>query len=247
MEDKFEPLAYRQSVEDRRDQIRDKITTALVKAKRDDTVTLIAVTKYIDPLRARVIAEAGIRDFGENRWQVAKPKIEEALPVTWHFLGPIQRNKVKPIAQHFDSIHSVDRVEIIDLLDRYAGEYAKKLDLFLQVNISQEEQKSGVDPDQVEALAKAILMKEHVKFKGLMLIGTQHADDLQKRHEFNSLYAISKALKQSLSLEHLDLSMGMSDDFPIAIEEGATMVRIGRYLVVEENTSTFKRNGVSLD
>ena len=247
MEDKFEPIAYRQFVEYRRDQILDTITIALEKAQRSDTVTMIAVTKYIDPLRARVIAETGIRDFGENRWQVAKPKIEEALPVTWHFLGPIQRNKVKPIAQHFQSIHSVDRIEIIDLLDRYAGEFAKKLDLFLQVNISQEEQKAGIDPDQVDVVAKAILMKEHVKLKGLMMIGTQHADEIKKRLEFQSLFGISQALKQSLSLEHLELSMGMSDDFSIAIEEGATMVRIGRYLVVEENTSTFMRNGVSLD
>jgi pyridoxal phosphate enzyme (YggS family) len=154
---------------------------------------------------------------------------------------------VKPIAQHFDSIQSVDRVEIINLLDRYAGEFAKKLELFLQVNISQEEQKSGIDPDQVEELAKTIMMKNHVKLKGLMMIGTQHADEIKKRLEFKSLYGIGKTLKHSLSLEHLDLSMGMSDDFPIAIEEGATMVRIGRYLVVEENTSTFMRNGVSLD
>ena len=230
--------AYIQHVLARKQQIDTIVKNALARTNQDHEVRVIAVTKYIQDDKARLLPLAGITDCGENRWQVAKPKIEQNLPVAWHFIGPVQMNKAKKVAQHFDFVHSVDSKELIAALDRHAGAASRSLSVLLQVNISQEPQKSGVDPEKLLELAKYCLQQQHVQFIGLMMIGTRQDDVAKTRQEFQALRELRADLPQRLSLSKLELSMGMSNDFEVAVEEGASMIRIGRFLVLEENPRT---------
>ncbi|WP_181362938.1 YggS family pyridoxal phosphate-dependent enzyme [Sulfoacidibacillus thermotolerans] len=213
-------------------QIRTRIANARKIAHReDDNIRIVAVTKYVEQDVVQLLIRAGLVDFGENRWQVAKPKVESVPSATWHFIGPLQRNKVRMVVPYFSWIHSVDRNELADDINRIASERGLLRNILLQVNVSQEEQKSGVDPEQLKPLLEHCAKLSHVQVVGLMAIGKQNAGVAEARAEFRQLKALRDEVQQQVGILLPELSMGMSNDFDIAVEEGATIVRIGRYLV----------------
>jgi len=193
-------------------------------------VTLIAVSKTKAPADIRAAFEAGQLDFGENYVQEAIEKIEalKALRpkgLTWHFIGPLQSNKVKIVALQFDWMHSVDRAKIARLLSAHrAGLPA--LNVCLQVNVSGEASKSGVTPDQLPSLAREVALLPGLKLRGLMSIIENTDDEAAQRAQFRMMKRLFDGLRQD-GLDLDTLSMGMSQDYRVAIEEGATMVRVG--------------------
>ncbi len=237
MLDKEDEAMYIRNVTDRKHTIEQEIHDALSRTHQHHDVRVIAVTKYIDETKACLLPAAGITDCAENRFQVAEPKLAENIPVVWHFIGPVQMNKAKKVAQYFDFVHSVDRKELLDGLDRHRMS-EQPLQILLQVNMSGEPQKSGVDPESAVDLAIHCLSKTNLQLAGLMMIGTRYDDRMMARKEFRALRELRDDLLNRLSLPKLELSMGMSNDFSVAVEEGATMVRIGRFLVLEENPRT---------
>ncbi len=233
--------------------LQERIAAALKRSDRSEKqVRVIAVTKYVDAEHARLICSAGVSDLGENRWQVAKPKVEADLPATWHFIGPLQTNKASYVAKHFSYVHSVDRVEVAQALSRAAQKFERTLRVLLQVNISGETQKSGVSAIQLPQLIHEISSLPALSVVGLMGIATNGLSESGVRAEFRSLRRLRDGMQEEMGLQLPELSMGMSNDFELAIEEGATMVRIGRYLVmpdddVVENPRTLHQYGVSYE
>lgn len=213
--------------------ITKKIGQAAIEANRQpDTVHLLAVSKTRPPADILEAAEAGQLAFGENYEQEAISKIEAIkksrpdLKLEWHFIGPIQSNKTRSIAGHFDWVHSVDREKIARRLSEQRPENLPPLNICLQVNISNEKTKSGVLPAEVPALAKAVSDMQNLRLRGLMAIPEPESDPIKQREPFSAMKALFDELVQS-GYELDTLSMGMSDDMETAIQEGATTVRIG--------------------
>lgn len=192
------------------------------------TVTLIAVSKTFAATAVRECAEAGQRAFGENYVQESLDKIEmlRALALEWHFIGPIQSNKTRPIAENFHWVHSVERERIAQRLNDARPAALPPLNVCIQVNVSGEASKSGVAPGDVVALAQAISPLPRLKLRGLMAIPEPTSDSALRRRRFALLRELQHQL---IAAGHaLDtLSMGMSDDLEDAIAEGATLVRVG--------------------
>lgn len=212
--------------------VRERMGQACAKAgRKTGDVRLIAVTKYVGADRLWAFAAAGVRECGENRWQSARDKVLLDLPLSWHFIGPLQRNKAKPVARHFDCVQSVDRVELADDLERYAAQAGRRLCVLIQVNMSGEPQKSGVSPEEARLVAEHAAGLPHLELRGLMTIATHAGGELVIRREFSALRALRDRLEADLDTTLPDLSMGMSDDYGIAIEEGATIIRVGRALL----------------
>ncbi len=188
-------------------------------------VTLVAVTKNHTVDEINPLLEAGVKHIGENRWQEASEKIDE-IPeeITKHFIGKLQTNKVKFVVPKFDVIQSVDSFKLAIKIDHEAEKIGKKMPIFIQVNISEEPQKSGVLPENLEALIAEVDTLDHLELQGLMAIVMNTEDPEERRDYFRKM----KELQVKHGLK--ELSMGMSDDYKIAIEEGATMVRIGSLL-----------------
>jgi pyridoxal phosphate enzyme (YggS family) len=209
--------------------VRDRIARAARAARREPAeVALLAVSKTIAAARIEEAYAAGQRAFGENHAQEAVEKITvlAALPVEWHFIGPIQSNKTRLIAQHFAWVHSVEREKIAERLNAARPEHLPPLNICIQVNLSGEATKSGVAPGEEARLADAIARLPRLKLRGLMAIPEPTADVALQRRRF----ALLRELKDGLIARGhaLDtLSMGMTDDFEAAILEGATIVRIG--------------------
>jgi len=198
------------------------------KLNDSQTVSLLAVSKTFPADDVREAAAAGQRAFGENYVQegVEKIKTLSDLNLEWHFIGPLQSNKTTPVAQHFDWVHSIDRLKIAERLSNARPADKVSLQVCIQVNTSGEASKSGVSPDDVELLAKQINALPNLTLRGLMTI-PEPTDDIQLlRERFALLRTLQDTLNQSgFSLD--TLSMGMSDDMEAAIIEGATMVRVG--------------------
>ncbi|QPI09379.1 YggS family pyridoxal phosphate-dependent enzyme [Stutzerimonas stutzeri] len=194
------------------------------------TVGLLAVSKTQPAAAIRDAFAAGLRDFGENYLQEALDKQAELddLPLTWHFIGPIQSNKTKAIAEHFDWVHSVDRLKIAQRLSDQRPAALPPLNICLQVNVSGEASKSGCAPQEVQQLARAItaLPRLRLRLRGLMCIPAPSEDPAEQRAAFARL----RQLRDELALDLDTLSMGMSQDLEAAIAEGATWVRIGTAL-----------------
>jgi len=211
--------------------VRDQIAAAEAKAGRpSQTVQLLAVSKTqpVDALRQAI--DAGQRHFAENYLQEALDKIDalEAQPdLTWHFIGPIQSNKTRPLAERFDWIHSVDRLKIAQRLNEQRPAYAPLLNVLIQVNVSDEDTKSGVLLSEVAALADAIAALPRLSLRGLMCIPAPGTDPALQREPFRQLRSLRDALVAAGHTHCTELSMGMSSDYSVAIEEGATFVRIG--------------------
>ena len=206
-----------------------RIREAAQASQRDcATVGLLAVSKTIPAEAIRQAFAAGTRDFGENYLQEALEKQLELsdLPLTWHFIGPIQSNKTKPIAEHFAWVHSVDRLKIAQRLSDQRPAHLPALNICLQVNVSGEASKSGCNPDELPALAQAVTQLPNLRLRGLMTI----PEPTDNPNEQRAAFARLRELQQDLNLDLDTLSMGMSHDLEAAIAEGATWVRIGTAL-----------------
>ena len=196
--------------------------------RRQNSVRLIAVSKTRNAEEIRAAAACQQLEFGENYVQEAIDKMAqlEDLHLSWHFIGPIQKNKTKMIAQHFDWVHSIDRDVIAARLSDQRPTHLEPLNACIQVNIDQEDSKSGVHPDNLTELAKHIAELPQLHLRGLMALPAPQQDFKQQRISFNKMHALQKQL-HAAGFEMDTLSMGMSNDYAAAIAEGATMVRIG--------------------
>jgi len=205
------------------DAVRECIARAAERAgRRAEDILLIGVSKTVLVERVRLGVEAGLVALGENRVQEAKEKIKVlGRPVPWHLIGHLQTNKVRDALELFDVIHSLDRVELAQEIERRAGTRGRVVETLLEVNVADEPSKSGFVPDAVEAALGTIGGLTHVRVRGLMAIPpiVERAEDSRRWFETLRRLAERHGLK--------DLSMGMSADFEVAIEEGATMVRVG--------------------
>jgi hypothetical protein len=209
--------------------IRHAVTQAALAAKRDAaSVTLLAVSKTFPAEAVREAFAAGQRAFGENYVQEALDKIEALrdLPLEWHFIGPIQSNKTRVIAENFSWVHGVERLKIAQRLSEQRPADLPPLNICLQVNVSAEESKSGVAPGEVLALAREVSALPRLKLRGLMAIPAPADEVDAQRRPFAQLRELSQQIAaQGIALD--TLSMGMSHDFAAAIQEGATIVRVG--------------------
>jgi PLP dependent protein len=210
---------------------REIAAAALASHRTEESVTLIAVSKGHAADRVLAASELGLSHFGESYLQEALPKMEQlgALPVCWHYIGRIQANKTRSIAERFDWVHGVDRLHVAERLSAQRAHYAAPLQICLQVNIDRESAKAGVDAADTLALAQAVHALPRLQLRGLMCILPAGRGSQADRASFAALRALQQQINASGPT--LDtLSMGMSEDFRDAILEGATMVRIGTAL-----------------
>ena len=208
-----------------------RIARAAGRAGRDPaSVTLIAVSKTFPPEYVRAAAEAGQVDFGENKVQEARQKMERTsdLPIRWHLVGHLQTNKAKK-ACGFDVVHSIDGAELIDRLDRAAEAAGRRLDLLVQVDLAGEATKHGAREDELTAIFEAARAARASRIVGLMLLPPAVDDPDAARPYFRALRDVrDRLLGRGVDASSLkELSMGMSHDFEVAVEEGATLVRVG--------------------
>ena len=213
------------------DEVRQRIAQAAADASRDaSAVTLLAVSKTFPAEDVRAAFDAGQRAFGENYVQEAVAKITELADlrseIEWHFIGPLQSNKTKVVAENFDWVHSVDRLKIAERLSDQRPDGMPRLNVCLQINVSGEDSKSGVAPDDALALAHQIAALPRLRLRGLMAIPEPAGTLDEQRVPHRRLREIMDTLRAD-GLELDTLSMGMSADIEAAILEGATMVRIG--------------------
>lgn len=197
----------------------------------DGGVRLLAVSKAQPASAVRALAALGQRAFGENYVQEALAKQRELadLALEWHLIGPLQSNKGREAARHFDWVQSIDRAKLLPSLDRERPADRPVLNVLLQVNIDGEASKSGCAPDAVMALADATAALPRLRLRGLMAIPEPHPDTAQRRAAFARMRALFEALRE----RHPGcdtLSMGMSEDWPLALAEGATLIRVGSAL-----------------
>ncbi len=208
--------------------IQVNIREARLTANRDDEIKLLAVSKSQPADKLREAYVAGQRAFGENYVQEAINKQTQLkdCAIEWHFIGPVQSNKTQLIAQHFAWVHSVDRLKIAQRLNDARARLLTPLNVCIQINSSDEVSKSGVDIDSLAILAKEISVMPHLKLRGLMAIPAPTKDLAKQRTQFKMVGDAFKALQQQ-GFELDTLSIGMSDDYVAAIQEGATILRIG--------------------
>jgi pyridoxal phosphate enzyme (YggS family) len=219
------------SIEQNIRELQNRIAGACQRAGRSpDDVTLVAVTKTVDVSAIEAAFNAGITHFGESRVQEAKPKIEALQKlkpsITWHMIGHLQTNKAKTAADIFDIIHSIDSFRLAETLNNCSQ---KKLPVLIQVNISAEATKSGFQLPEVNEAVRQIGKMTNLDVRGLMTI----APWVENAEEIRPVFRQLRQMRDGLALQHL--SMGMSDDFEIAVEEGATLVRIGRAIFGERS------------
>jgi PLP dependent protein len=209
-------------------RIREKMAAAAERSHRDpDEITLIVVTKNVTEDHIRRAVAAGATDLGENRVQEAREKINSlGGSVRWHMIGHLQNNKVKQAVGLFNMIHSVDSEALAIEIDRQAGLAGVRQAVLVQVNTSGESAKHGVSPEHVDALVRKAASLPHLRLKGMMTIPPLSHDPEKSRPYFRWLAEKAETLRQS-GMQVRDLSMGMSGDYEVAIEEGATLVRIG--------------------
>jgi pyridoxal phosphate enzyme (YggS family) len=201
---------YEERSRDRLRAIRQEIADASRRAGRNpDSVRIVAVSKYVDALHAA------------------------NLSVTWHFIGPVQANKARRIAQAFSLIHSLDRLSLARELDRIGEQTDKVIRSLVQVNVAEDPHKAGVRECDLPLFLQEVSRMTHLRVEGLMTIGREQATDSERRSEFARLRELRDRMESVCGLLLPELSMGMSADYVLAIEEGATLVRIGRKLVLE--------------
>jgi pyridoxal phosphate enzyme (YggS family) len=215
-------------------EVRERVTRAAVDAGRDPVgVTIVAVSKTFPRADVDEAIRAGLTVFGENRVQEAREKFAAPLPsgIKLHLIGHLQSNKARHACQLFDCIESVDRASLIERLDHESAKLGKRLPVFLQVNIAREPQKTGCAPEEAETLARQLEGSSHLSLDGLMTIAPLVSDPEETRPVFRALRELRDRLRADLGLESLQaLSMGMTNDYPVAIAEGATHIRLGRAL-----------------
>jgi pyridoxal phosphate enzyme (YggS family) len=205
------------------ERVRERVARAAERAgRRAEDVLLVGVSKTVDVARVRAAIAAGLEALGENRVQEARDKIAEVgRGVRWHLIGHLQTNKVRDALELFDVIHSVDRIDLARELDRRARAKGRVIDAFVQVNMGGEQSKGGWPPEAVETAVNALSALAGLKLRGLMTIPPAVERPEDARGWFRSLRKLAE--RHGLP----ELSMGMSGDFEVAVEEGATMVRVG--------------------
>jgi pyridoxal phosphate enzyme (YggS family) len=210
----------------------EQIRLATQQAGRPEgSVRLVAATKSVGLDQLREGITSGLTILGENRLQEALPKIEglQGSPIQWHFIGHLQRRKVRSVVGVFDLIHSVDSLELAEEIEKRAQEVGVRQAVLLEVNLEGEATKTGFRPGELEGLLPKLGALPHVEVKGLMAIPPPTSDPEQSRPYFRRLRELAERLSQQLigTVSLKELSMGMSSDFSVAVEEGATMVRVG--------------------
>lgn len=203
---------------------------ALAVGRREDSIRLVAATKSVSVDAIREGLAAGLNILGESRLQEALPKIEalRGEPVRWHFIGRLQRRKARSVVGVFDLIHSVDTLELAQEIDRRAKEAGHQQAVLLEVNVGDEPTKAGFRPDELISLLPELSRLSYMGVKGLMTIPPPTSDAEQARPYFRRLRELAQKLRQfEPGLSMNELSMGMSNDYVVAIEEGATLVRVG--------------------
>ncbi|MDO4287657.1 MAG: YggS family pyridoxal phosphate-dependent enzyme [Eubacterium sp.] len=203
-----------------------------LRAEIPEDVTLIAVTKYHDDTETQAVVDAGVLDLGENKVQDLMGKMERIKgDIRWHFIGHLQRNKVKYLVGKVFLIHSVHSLELLKTIEKESQKKGVITDVLLQFNLAKEDSKSGFYAEDYAEVMDLVQTLSWVRVKGLMCIGpmTKNSDKIRKIFkQLKELYDTIKTKYHGRNIEFTTLSMGMTDDYPIAIEEGATMVRIGR-------------------
>ena len=212
---------------------RSRIERAAARAGRiSSAVRLVAATKGVPPERVREAVRLGVTDLGENRVQEAETKIAAVGrdAARWHLIGPLQSNKAGRAALLFDQVHTVDRAELAEALARRARSSARVLPVLVEVNVAGEASKFGVRPEGAQALLEIIARLPELEPRGLMTVGPRVERAEDARRTFAALRALCERTRAATGLPLEELSMGMSDDFEVAVEEGATMVRLGTAL-----------------
>jgi pyridoxal phosphate enzyme (YggS family) len=224
--------------------VQERLNLAATAANRQPIdITLLAVSKTFPASAVREAYAAGQRHFGENYVQESVQKIEDLIDIRseliWHFIGPLQSNKTQTVANHFDWVHSIDREKIAQRLNDQRPAKLPPLNVCVQVNISSETSKSGVNPADALALCQAITRMPHLTLRGLMSIPEPVEDPVLQRQAHRQLKEVFEQIKQALNdSTHFDtLSMGMSSDMEAAIAEGSTIVRIGTAIFGKRNYS----------
>ncbi|HET9794372.1 MAG TPA: YggS family pyridoxal phosphate-dependent enzyme [Thermoanaerobaculia bacterium] len=216
-------------------EVRERIARACETGKRDPSgVTLVAVTKTHPVDTVRRAAETGLTVFGENRVQEGVAKIEALRPdfpgLSWRLIGRLQSNKAKTAVRYFEEIQSVDRSSLLEILSREAGASGRRLPIYVEVNVGGEASKGGVDPGGAAALVGSALAAPAIELRGLMTVPPFSDDPAASRPFFRQLRSLRDRLQDETGSPIPGLSMGMSHDFEVAIEEGATVVRVGTAL-----------------
>ncbi|CAM3605074.1 YggS family pyridoxal phosphate-dependent enzyme [Halomonas sp. FME1] len=225
-------IALNESLAHSYEQACERLRQALEDAERaPNAAALLAVTKTKPAAMIRQAWQLGQREFGENYLQEALEKQAELADLeglVWHFIGPLQSNKTRAVAEHFDWVHSVDRLKIAQRLNEQRPAHLAPLNICLQVNISHEDSKAGVLPEELEALARDVATLPNLRLRGLMAIPAPAETLAAQRQPLAALREALTALQSQLPETPLDtLSMGMSDDLEAAVLEGATLVRLG--------------------
>jgi len=214
----------------RLEEVQSRIRSAEERSGRPaGSARLVAVVQSVAPEVVRSAVALGLRDLGENRVQEAEGKIAEVgrSGVTWHMIGHLQRNKAARAVALFDCVQSVDRLELAEALSRHAIAASRRLPVLIEVNVGGEASKFGVAPDQVEALAVPVAAQQGLWLRGLMTVGPPVARAEDARPVFAALRALRDRVAARLGQALPELSMGMSGDFEVAVEEGSTQVRVG--------------------
>jgi len=221
-----------------RERVLERIGAAAARVGRDPAdVTLVAVSKTVPAERLVSAVAAGLTTLGENRVQEAEAKADAVAGATWHLVGPLQSNKVRRALEVFETIQSVDSVELARRIDRLATDVraGERVPVILQVNVDDDTAKAGFSSAAIEEQLGEILALEHIDVRGLMTIGRLVDRPEDARPTFAGLREFAGRLRARHPNLGPDLSMGMSDDFEIAVEEGATIVRVGRALFGERH------------
>ena len=218
----------------RLETIHQRIAEAAHRAGRDPSeVKLLGASKQVEPERVLKAIELGVKDIGENRVQEAEAKFNHLASLrrsaTWHMIGTLQSNKVRPALELFDVIQPVNNLRLAKRIDNVAGESQRQVPIYIEVNLGQEESKTGVAPDQVMEMAEAIAECEHLRLAGLMAVPPLLENPEDLRPYFKKLRELRDRLNElsPFDQELLGLSMGMTHDYEVAIEEGSTMIRLG--------------------
>ena len=211
-------------------EVRERISRAIQNSGREpDSVRLITVSKQISVDRIEEARAAGAVVFGENKIQEAIPKIEQmrAEGIFWHFIGHLQKNKIKFLDERFDLIHSVDSFELAEKIAKHYHSENQVQRILLQVNVSGEAAKFGMEPKELEKQMAKFFQLQGIQVEGLMTIPPFDSDPENSRRHFSRLRELREQYEKQNGLPLNELSMGMSNDFEVAVEEGATLVRVG--------------------
>ncbi len=219
-------------IKERIEDVYERIEKACMRAgRKKEEVRLLGVTKTVPPEIIKEAYQYGLRLFGENKVQEFLKKYEalKEYDIEWHFIGTLQTNKVKYLKDKVKLIHSVDRKALVDEISKRM----ENMDILIEVNVGDESSKSGVKEDDLKDLTDYVLSKPHLRLMGLMCIPPFFEDREKTRPFFQKLKKLKEDLEKTFGISLQELSMGMSSDFEVAIEEGATIVRIGTYIFGE--------------